>query len=609
MRQFLFLILLFLLGYAVQAQKRELLDSVVLKASNIRTQSVGQNIVEIKSSEIKKYRPQLTDVLNFETPIFFKENGLGMVSSPSFRGTTAQQTAVLWNGINVNSTFLGQVDFNTLSAHGYSDILVRSGGGSAQLGSGAIGGSILLQNQLDFEKGHQLSLNSSLGSFATFNQSLDYQWSNQKISAQVGGNYVQSENDYPFFNSNAKNENAAFDHLNLYLNASVKLNNFHKLTFYSTAFNGERHFPILESTQIRTKYQDENYKSQLAWEYVKGKWSAKARGAYLQEKYTYFQNIERPNLKDHGTAKSLVSILQTGFKPNKNLYTEVRLNLRKDWAEGTAISAASRQISKAHLFLKQHLTSNWIYQAQVSLQHTEDFNMPILYQIGTNLQLNKNHSLKASFSKNYRIPTFNDLFWPGAGNLDLKPETSRQFEASYSFKRKRWQFGLTGYNIKISDMIRWLPAEASIWKPLNTHKVRTRGIEGNAAYKTTFKKFEVQVKSIYAFTEATNLETRNTLIYVPKHKLTAKLDLIYKNWNFIAQTIYTGKVYTQTNNNEKTALKAYPIAQTSLSYTSSNTFNWELGARVRNLSNENYFVVNYKPMPGRNFELFFNLIL
>ena len=122
MRQFLFLILLLFLGHTVHAQKRELLDSVVLKASNIRTQSVGQNIVEIKSSEIKKYRPQLTDVLNFETPIFFKENGLGMVSSPSFRGTTAQQTAVLWNGINVNSTFLGQVDFNTLSAHGYSDI-------------------------------------------------------------------------------------------------------------------------------------------------------------------------------------------------------------------------------------------------------------------------------------------------------------------------------------------------------------------------------------------------------------------------------------------------------------------------------------------------------
>ena len=91
--------------------------------------------------------------------------------------------------------------------------------------------------------------------------------------------------------------------------------------------------------------------------------------------------------------------------------------------------------------------------------------------------------------------------------------------------------------------------------------------------------------------------------------MTVKLDLIYKNWNFIAQTIYTGKVYTQTNNNEKTALKAYPIIQTSLSYTYSNTFNWELGARVRNLSNENYFVVNYKPMPGRNFELFFNLIL
>ena len=75
-----------------------------------------------------------------------------MVSSPSFRGTTAQQTAVVWNGININSQLLGQTDFNTVSTRGYNSIAVKAGGGSVVYGSGAIGGTIHLNNDLKFKK-------------------------------------------------------------------------------------------------------------------------------------------------------------------------------------------------------------------------------------------------------------------------------------------------------------------------------------------------------------------------------------------------------------------------------------------------------------------------
>lgn len=134
-RQLLLLFGLFAFLGNAQQKERQQLDTVVLKPLRLIQKSVGQSVLNIEQDQIRKYRPQLTDVLSFETPIFFKENGLGMVSSPSFRGTTAQQTAVLWNGINVNSQFLGQVDFNTISPYNYSSIDVRSGGGSSQFGS------------------------------------------------------------------------------------------------------------------------------------------------------------------------------------------------------------------------------------------------------------------------------------------------------------------------------------------------------------------------------------------------------------------------------------------------------------------------------------------
>ena len=55
-----------------------------------------------------------TELLRQNTSLYFKEQGAGMTSSVSFRGTNASQTAVLWNGININSQTTGQTDFNNV---------------------------------------------------------------------------------------------------------------------------------------------------------------------------------------------------------------------------------------------------------------------------------------------------------------------------------------------------------------------------------------------------------------------------------------------------------------------------------------------------------------
>lgn len=91
-----------------------------------------------------------------------------MVSSPSFRGTTASQTAVLWNGININSQTTGQTDFNTINTRGFDQIVVKPGGSGVEDGSNAIGGSIYLENILEYHKGFRNSVFLNYGSFNTY---------------------------------------------------------------------------------------------------------------------------------------------------------------------------------------------------------------------------------------------------------------------------------------------------------------------------------------------------------------------------------------------------------------------------------------------------------
>src|SRR5690606_29836730 len=72
----------------------------------LQTHNNSQNVRILSDSLIDKSSETFTDFLLTNSPIYFKENGAGMVSSPSFRGTTAQQTSVLWNGIEINSLLL-----------------------------------------------------------------------------------------------------------------------------------------------------------------------------------------------------------------------------------------------------------------------------------------------------------------------------------------------------------------------------------------------------------------------------------------------------------------------------------------------------------------------
>ena len=136
-------------------QQETAIDTVYVFDNQMNRVKMFQDISPISEKELQKNSTNLSDVLRFQSPIFIKENGRGAVSSPSFRGTTAQQTAFVWNGININSQFLGQGDINNIGFLTSDRLEIKSGGGSVIYGSGAIGGSIHLNNVLECNQNFQ----------------------------------------------------------------------------------------------------------------------------------------------------------------------------------------------------------------------------------------------------------------------------------------------------------------------------------------------------------------------------------------------------------------------------------------------------------------------
>ncbi len=126
------------------------LKEVIVSDANLKKYSTSQSVLKLNDSVINKNEALLTDLLNFNSTIYFKEYGRGMLSTVAFRGTTSSQTAVIWNGININSQMNGSTDFNTISSSDYNSVSVKAGGGSVIYGSGAVGGTVHLNNDLAF---------------------------------------------------------------------------------------------------------------------------------------------------------------------------------------------------------------------------------------------------------------------------------------------------------------------------------------------------------------------------------------------------------------------------------------------------------------------------
>ncbi|WDO14651.1 TonB-dependent receptor [Flavobacterium sp. WW92] len=603
----LYLFLLFSICQSALAQHDSIhhLEVVEISDLQLKNYSDSQSVLKLSDSIINKNQASLTSLLNYNTVIYFKENGLGMVSSPSFRGTTAQQTAVVWNGININSQLNGQTDFNTISTRDFNSISVRAGGGSSIYGSSAIGGSIHLNNTVKFEDHFSNSLRLNYGSFNTFGGNYKLDASDGKFSAQVSISRNSSDNDYDYVDSDDKNLNGQY--YNTSMNAAIgyKINDNNFLKLYSYVFDGERHFSLIFPSEIKTKYQDLNTRNLLEWDSFFGRFVSKVKVGALSEKYKYFDNIDSESYT-FGEVKTYIGKYDLAFQATDAIQLNAILDYTQNKGKGSDIKNEQRNIGSASLLLKHNLTKKFLYEASLRKEFTNNYKSPLLFSLGTSWKAADFYTLKLNGSKNFRVPTFNDLYWQPGGNENLKPESSYQAELGNEFRFNTFKITLTGYYIDIKDMLRWIP-NGSNWSPQNTNKVRTYGGEAIVSWSKNFGNHHVMLNGTYGYTVSEDMEKKKQLIYVPYHKATSSLSYSWKKLSADYQLLYNGEVFTRSDNNSRYNIDAYLVSNASLHYDFGKKNSCILGFQVLNLLDEKYASVESRYLPGRNFNMYLTL--
>ncbi|WP_432671572.1 TonB-dependent receptor plug domain-containing protein [Flavobacterium sp. SM2513] len=582
------------------------LEEVEISDKSLSKYSDSQNVRKLTDSVIQKSQPSLTNLLNFSTGIYFKENGLGMVSSPSFRGTTAQQTAVVWNGININSQLNGQTDFNTITTSDFNSIHVRAGGGSSLYGTGAIGGSIHLNTNLHFrdEFSNRISLN--YGSFNTLGVNYHLKYSNEKLSFFGSISRNSSDNDYDYLNSKLKNVNGDYFNSSYNVGFGYKINQNNLLKIYSQVYDGERHFSLINPTDSKTKYQDLNTRNLVDLTTNLGDFTSNIKMGFLSEKYKYFGNIEK-DIFTYGKVETLLAKYNLNYRFNSNIQTDFVADFTQNKGSGSDIQQDKRTISGFALQFKHSVNSMFSYDWSLRKEITSNYKSPLLYSLGTNFKPVKFYSLKANISQNFRIPTFNDLYWQGAGNLDLNPEKSVQGEIGNVFQWDNFTFTATVFHSKIKDMIRWLPQNGGMFKPVNTDRVSIFGTEFSMNFQRKIDMHHFKFNANYSYTKSENEKTGKQLTFVPFHKTTASIAYSYSRFSGFYQYLFNGDVFTQTDNNPKRIIENYTVSNVGFSAELDKNKNYSIGFKILNVWNENYESVENRPLPGRNYTINLNL--
>ena len=140
-------------GFRTPAQSRDsitlygTLDTVQVIRQRIQhanEANAGARVTHISPAVLQANKTRsLAELLTDHTSIYIKSLGTGALSTASFRGTSASQTRVNWNGINITPPLSGTFDFSQIPVFFTDNINLYYGSSHVKNGTGAIGGMLI----------------------------------------------------------------------------------------------------------------------------------------------------------------------------------------------------------------------------------------------------------------------------------------------------------------------------------------------------------------------------------------------------------------------------------------------------------------------------------
>lgn len=548
----------------------------------------------------------LADLLERQAGVYVSNYGPAGINSVSQRGMPSRHTQVMWNGISLNSQVVGSCDLSTVPAFMLSDVEVSSSG-SANYGSGAIGGQI----QLGTSPNMGITASQAVGTIGQRITTLEGGTKQGDWQIFARGLYESSDNDFdyqdPFSSKTLTRQNNYQDQLGLGGGVVGEIGE----TSIESQFwwlDMERGVPGQATAPTRNAWQDD----------LQFQWMTDITHPLTEQLETGLTGyINRQEIDYFNPSTDLESLTQTSeYRIRLPLEWEISEMLELKFAgESSLVEVESTNFEDTERRTTQTANFSVIWQPASRLRlypsarfdHYSDFGSAWSVSLGGNYELLEDQLFARVYaSRDFKAPTFNDLYWPESGNPDLNPETANRLESGLYFKRSgiiALRFDALGFISRLHDGIEWRPVN-DLWRPSNVQEINASGIELETTLLTYIWGFSLDWTNRYSYTRsrygAGHENEGNQLRFMPKHNFNTQLKLNRGPVSISTGWFGVGRRFSSSENIQQDSVDPYHEWDVAVSWD-DEIRGVDVGLRwnMNNTLDHRYDAVPNYPVAGR----------
>lgn len=484
--------LLFLPSAQLFADSRDAalkLPDVVISANRqvqARNDSSAANTVFTRD-DIDRLQPSsVTDLLSRVPGVqVARTGGRGSLPGIFIRGTKSAQSLVLVDGQRIANTTSGDSGLQYLNVDQIERVEVLRGSRSVIYGSDAIGGVIQIFTRRNAGQGLQPRLKLGFGSNNTWERSLGLSGGDERTRFNLGASLDETAGiDWSHASFPSDRDHDAYRNKSLSLNLSHEFSDELEVGFnlldsrgkseYDNSF-GRYDFATGQSVGQKP-YTDYTVSSASAYidAQLNEAWQTRVELGHSENRDTKRDKLS-PDFSVFNTYRDSIN-----WQNDFTLDQQNSLILGGDWYEdrfhgSTTFSENSRWNRAA--FIQHRFKGEW-FSTELGLRHDDNqqFGAQNSWSGTLTLPVNSDNDVLLSYSEGFRAPTFNDLYYPGSSNPNLKPEHSKSYEL-------QWRSQLTDttrletslYRTDLKDAI--IAQQQNNYIPYNVATARINGFE------------------------------------------------------------------------------------------------------------------------------------
>lgn len=541
----------------------------------------------------------ITDVLLQSPGLHVGDNGgLSGLKTVSLRGMGSAHTAIYLDGVRIGNLQSGQNDLGMLGLENVKYATVD-----------------YAQNSVSFTTARPIFLNGPVAGKAVFDAGsfgswlpflrLDFRLSDRiSLSANAGG--TVSKGNYPYGDQEVRTNNDLKQiRAGLDLFGSMTDGNYHVKAFYNGA---ERGIPGSTSWPSDDRQNDMN-------SFIQSTFSKKFSQLYtlrLSAKGSYDSIYYTSSWGDSQYGQSelqLNSAHDFQIKPWWKL--SAAADLQWDGLKSSAYEAARTTVLTvlASSFVTDRIAANLAVEYNGSFDKSAIARHYLSPSVDIRYSIIKGLDIIAFGRRATRVPVFNELYYVGYGNPDLKPEYAWLTDIGLDYERtigQMWSIRAKAdaYYNRLTNKITSAPTpeDPAIWQPYNIGKVRSAGFdliggfthEGTAAYS-----FDAKYSYQSSLDITPDSYTFGTQIpYIARHTIILDGSAEWKGWEL--QPLWQLRAGRSDGTGDLPSWNTLDLTL-SKSITFDKAGSLRLKLTARNIMNCRYETVSGYPMPGRNF--------